>query len=128
MEYAVIARNGPPNIAQLQMALDQAVYQMAYILPFNADGCKGQPPVMAHPEVLLHPRPYAPELELSLFDLTRVDAYLATFTWRRLANMNPVTTISQSQAVQPAGWTPKRCWASTVAHNNCRCLYSSTKG
>ena len=37
----------------------------------------------AHPELLTSLRPYRPEWELELFDLKRVDTYLADFTWSR---------------------------------------------
>ena len=39
--------------------------------------------MQAHPELLCNPRPYCPEWERELFDLQRVDAYLAEFTWFR---------------------------------------------
>ena len=45
-----------------------------------------QPPLVAHPELLVPRRPYRPEWELDLFDLRRVDNYLATQTWIRKAS------------------------------------------
>ena len=51
--------------------------------PSRASGCYGQPPLVAHPELLVPRRPYRPESELDLFDLQRVDNYLATQTWTR---------------------------------------------
>jgi hypothetical protein len=44
-----------------------------------------QAPLVAHPEILTSQRPYRPEWELELFDLKRVDDYLAGFTWFRTA-------------------------------------------
>ena len=41
------------------------------------------PPVTAHPELLQPRRPFQPEHELAHFDLNRVGAFLATFTWQR---------------------------------------------
>ena len=70
----------------LQCALDQALYELAAELPSRAEGCRGKPPLMAHPELLQAPRPFQPEHELALFDLRRVDAHLATFTWHRKVN------------------------------------------
>ena len=51
--------------------------------PSRAKGCHGKPPLVAHPELLIPRRPYRPEWELDLFDLKRVDDYLATLTWTR---------------------------------------------
>lgn len=51
--------------------------------PSRAKGCNGQPPLVAHPELLTSRRPYRPEWEVDLFDLKRVDAYLAGRTWLR---------------------------------------------
>jgi len=66
---------------ELQQTFDQAVYELNYELPSHAQGCGGKPPVIAHPELLQHPRPFQANLELSLFDLQRVDHYLARFRW-----------------------------------------------
>jgi len=49
----------------------------------RARGCGGEPPLEAHPELLENPRRYRPEWELELFNMKRVDAYLAEFTWLR---------------------------------------------
>ncbi len=47
-------------------------------------GCHGQPPVRAHPELLRPRREYRPEWETRLFDLARVEAYLASHgSWLR---------------------------------------------
>jgi hypothetical protein len=54
--------------------------------PSRASGCEGQPPVCAHPELLVPRRLYAPDQELTLFDLQRVDTYLARDTWVRTVN------------------------------------------
>ena len=51
--------------------------------PSRAKGCNGQPTLVAHPELLVPRRPNRPEWELDLFDLKRVDDYLATRTWIR---------------------------------------------
>jgi len=77
------------TIAELQSTLQSAVHELAFDLPSRAKGCAGQPPVVAHPD-LLQPtgRPYRPEHELALFDLQRVDSYLATLTWQRTVGKN----------------------------------------
>ena len=54
--------------------------------PSRAKGCGGQPPLVAHPELLIPRRPYRPEWETALFDLTRVEAYLTQLSWARLVS------------------------------------------
>jgi hypothetical protein len=84
-DYAIVG-NEDHLPQELQWILDQAAYELNYELPSQAQGCQGKPPVSAHPELLLHPRPYQAAQELSLFDLHRVDEFLATFTWIHRAN------------------------------------------
>lgn len=69
--------------SQLQQKLEQAVQELTFHLPSQANGCNGLSPVQAHPQLLSQPRPFLPEQELALFSQERVDAFLATFTWRR---------------------------------------------
>ena len=78
-----------PTLTELQSTLQIALHELAFDLPSRAHGCEGQPPVIAHPD-LLQPsdRPYRPEYELALFDLQRVDTYLATLTWQRTVGNN----------------------------------------
>ncbi|MEZ4737480.1 MAG: integrase core domain-containing protein [Caldilineaceae bacterium] len=72
------------TLAQLHPVLDEAWPDLAFELSSQAKGCVGQPPVVAHPD-LLHPvRPYQPAQEFALFDLQRVDHFLAQFTWQRI--------------------------------------------
>lgn len=80
--YAVI---GNQHLSQpaLQATLDQAIEQLAHLIPSRAAGCHGRAPVHAHPELLAQPRPWSPELELAHFDLQRVDALLASLSWQR---------------------------------------------
>jgi len=68
---------------QLQKRVDADWYELNAECPSRAKGCQGQPPLLAHPELLLTRRPYRPEWELDLFDLKRVDDYLASHTWLR---------------------------------------------
>jgi hypothetical protein len=81
-DYAIVG-NEQADLVQLQEILDQAVYELTYELSSRARGCAGLPPIVAHPELLQPRRPFQPHHELALFDLNRVDAYLATFTWQR---------------------------------------------
>lgn len=71
---------------QLQAQVDADWYELNAQCPSRAKGCHGQPPLAAHPELLIPRRPYRPEWELDLFDLKRVDAYLARHTWLRTAS------------------------------------------
>jgi transposase InsO family protein len=71
------------TLPHLRQTLQRAVQELAYDLPSQAAGCHGRPPITAHPELLHPPRPFAPEQELALFDLRRVDTYLANFLWQR---------------------------------------------
>jgi transposase InsO family protein len=81
-DYAIVG-NEDATPEQLQSILDQALYELNYEKRSHAKVCNGRTPIVAHPE-LLHPRRlFRPEHELALFDLNRVDAYLATFTWQR---------------------------------------------
>jgi len=69
----------------LQKQMDADWDELNHECPSRARGCNGKPPLVAHPELLTPRRPYRPEWELELFDLKRVDDYLATFTWTRTA-------------------------------------------
>jgi hypothetical protein len=81
-DYAIVG-NEKVDIARLQEILDQAVDELNWELPSRAEGCQGQPPIVAHPELLQPRRPFRPEHELAHFDLALADDYLATFTWTR---------------------------------------------
>jgi transposase InsO family protein len=70
-------------LPQLQRQLEQWVHELTFRLPSHAHGCHGLAPVQAHPELLTQPHPFSSDQELALFSLDRVDAFLATFTWRR---------------------------------------------
>jgi len=68
---------------ELQKQVDADWQELNHECPSRAKGCHGKPPLVAHPELLTTKRPYRPEWELEIFDLQRVDAYLAEFTWTR---------------------------------------------
>ena len=50
-------------------------------------------PIQAHPELLQPGRPFQPEHELALFDLNKVDTFLASFTWQRKVGKTGQITI-----------------------------------
>ncbi len=91
-DYAIVGQEDL-DLAPLQQALDHAVYELTFELPSRAEGCQGRPPIVAHPELLQPRHPYQPEHELALFDLQRVDAFLATFTWERLVGKTGQITL-----------------------------------
>jgi hypothetical protein len=79
------------SAAAIQNQVDADWYELNHQCPSRARGCNGKPPLVAHPELLVSQQPYRPEWEFELFDLKRVDAYLAGFTWFRTA-----TSVGQS--------------------------------
>jgi hypothetical protein len=93
-DYAIVG-NEDASPAQLQAILDQATHELNFELSSRAEGCAGLPPVVAHPQLLQPRRPFQPEQELALFDLQRVDAYLATFTWKRIVSKTGQVCIGE---------------------------------
>jgi transposase InsO family protein len=79
----VIQGRQAATAAELQARLDQACDELAFALTSHAHTCAGRPPVVAHPELLRSPHPYQAPVEAALFDLNRVDRFLAQFTWQR---------------------------------------------
>ena len=101
-DYAVVG-NEDQMPAELQCILDQSTHDLNFKLPSRAQGCAGKPPVIAHPDLLQPRRPFQPELELALFDLQRVDAYLATFTWRRVVDKNGCVALGRKRCRYSVG-------------------------
>jgi transposase InsO family protein len=83
------------DLATLQQRLDLEREQHNGFFPSRASNCRGRPPLLAHPEVLVPRRPYRPEWERQLFDLQQVYAYLATLQLQR--------KVSQVGQIQLAG-------------------------
>lgn len=82
MNYSVTG-NQDLDITSLQARLDEDVYVLAHEMPSDAKGCNGRPPIEAFPELLSDSPPFPPGGELAFFQMERVYAYLATFTWSR---------------------------------------------
>jgi putative transposase len=91
-DYALVGNEGL-TFPVLQYVLDQAIYELNYELPSRAEGCTGKPPIQAHPELLQPRHSFQAALELSLFDLKRVDQYLASFAWVHRVNRNGQVSI-----------------------------------
>lgn len=65
-EYSLVGCTTPA--AGLQPVLDQGLHDLNQKVPSQAQGCHGQPPLTAHPQLLQPRRPFAAELELAHFD------------------------------------------------------------
>ena len=85
LDERTLANQEFENAEALQKQVDADWHELNHECPSRARGCNGKPPLVAHPELLTPKRPYRPEWELELFDLKRMDAYLAGFTWIRTA-------------------------------------------
>ena len=88
----------------LQQRVDADWLELNGECPSRARGCNGQPPLVAHPELLIPRRPYRPEQELSLFDLGRVDAYLGTQTWIRTVSQVGQVTVGNHRYGVGVAW------------------------
>ena len=71
------------QVEQLQGVLDDCRQRHNHELPSHAADCRGQPPLALRPGANHSGRPFHPALESRLFDLRRVDAYLAQPVWTR---------------------------------------------
>jgi hypothetical protein len=69
--------------AELQGATDAAFADRLRYLPSRNRRCGGRPPAVAFPQLYEPRRPYSLEQEAALFELGRVDAYLAGWRWER---------------------------------------------
>lgn len=78
--------DGLANLSALQQALDRECHVYNHDFPCRASDCARQPPILAHPELQQPRRPYSPLQEAALFDLARVDHYLASFAFPRRVN------------------------------------------
>ena len=83
------------DLEYLQQALDRERSVYNHHFPSRASDCAGQPPLIAHSELLRPRRHYQPELELALFDLQRVYDYLATFTFKRTVNASAQVSLGR---------------------------------
>jgi hypothetical protein len=88
-DYAILG-NERCCLQQLQQIVAAAVQELNEDLPSHAAGCAGRAPLVAHPDLCQPRLVYQPEHELAWFNLKRVDAYLATFTWQRKVDVNGI--------------------------------------
>lgn len=81
-DYAIVGQENLP-VSDLQLTVQQAARELTFALSSHAKSCNDRPPVSAYPELLTPLRPYQLAHEFALFDLSRVDAFLASFHWLR---------------------------------------------
>lgn len=72
-----------PSLEAIQIATEHAFADRREQLPSRHVGCAGRPFQVAFPALQTARRPYRTAEEAQLFDLGRVDAYLAEWRWRR---------------------------------------------
>ena len=71
------------QVEQMQKVLDDRRHRHNHELPIHAADCKGEPPLALRPWARHSGRPFHSVLEWRLFNLQRVDAYLAQHVWTR---------------------------------------------
>lgn len=71
------------TLPELQATLEDRRQRYNYELPVVAADCKGQPPLVVHPSAAHSGRPFHPSLEWTLFNMERVEQYLARDVWTR---------------------------------------------
>ena len=71
------------SLDAVQVATEQAFADRREQLPTRHAGCAGRPFLAAFPTLLIPRQPYHWAEEGQVFDLARVDAYLAGWVWRR---------------------------------------------
>jgi transposase len=96
---------GLADLNHLQQALDRERQVYNEHFPCRASDCQRRPPLVAHPELRLPRHAYALEHEGALFDLTRMDRYLASFTFLR--QVSAVGRVSLGRQMYSVG----RQWA-----------------
>lgn len=81
------------QLEQLQQALDHHRQTYNAYYPSQSAHCHGRPPLSAFPTASTTGRPYHPDLEWDLFDLKRVDAFLAQQVWVRKVAENGIVHL-----------------------------------
>ncbi len=91
-------------LEQLQQALDQHCDLYNHTYPSQAAHCHGLPPLVVFPTATTTGRPYHPALEWEMFDLKRVDAFLAQFVWTRKVACNGTVHIANQRYILGREW------------------------
>lgn len=85
-----------PDLMTYRTELAQARYMHNEVLSSQAGDCQGRMPYQAHPEVRVPIQPFTSEVELLLFDLSRVDRFLARFVWQHKVTKSGQVSIGES--------------------------------
>jgi hypothetical protein len=67
----------------VQDYVNYEVWRMNAVLPSRGRNCRRRPPLLVYPEARTPRRYYSPQEELDIFQLERVEAYLAKGRWLR---------------------------------------------
>lgn len=92
------------SLEELQRQLAQDWEEANTTAPSRAATCAGRPPLVAHPGLRQPRRSYTPDDEATLFDMARVDAYLAGRTWMRTVNSNGVVSLGNQRYSLGRAW------------------------
>jgi hypothetical protein len=92
------------QLEPFQLALDyhRQLYNEQY--PSAAAHCHGHPPLSVFPTARTTGRSYHPDLEWDLFDLDRVDAFLAEHVWTRKVATNGTVHLGNYYYILGAIW------------------------
>lgn len=69
--------------AAVQDYVNYEVWRMNAVLPSRGRNCRRRPPLLVYPEARTPRRYYSPQEELGIFQLERVEEYLAKGRWLR---------------------------------------------
>jgi transposase-like protein len=81
------------TVEQLQALLDRRRLRYNQQYPSHAAHCQGQPPLVAYPAARDSGRPFRTDVEWELFNMERVEHYLASGVWTRQASDSGGTSI-----------------------------------
>ena len=88
------------DVDTLQAASDQALEDRRRQRPSRPPGCDGRAPAVAFPDLLCARHPFQVDGERQLFDLARIDAYLAQWEWRRqVDSAGKISLASRNQYI-----------------------------
>lgn len=94
-DYALIGQE-KRAVSDLQLIVETAARELTFSLPSRAKECNGRIPIDAYPDLLSTARLYQLHQELALFDMKRVDHYLAQFQWQRKVSKNGTVQLGGS--------------------------------
>jgi hypothetical protein len=85
-----------PDLTTYCTQLAQARYMHNEVLSSQAGDCAGRTPYEAHPEIRIPIQPFVPQAELLLFNLSRVDRFLAQLVWKHKVTKSGQVSIGES--------------------------------